>query len=62
MWPIVLMGALPQDRKGENLKVLISLNEEETSEESQGVDIIGEMSKVQIRGMHMSEEYIKTTV
>ena len=61
-WPIVLMGALPQDRKGENLKVLISLNEEETSEESQGVDIIGEMSKVQIRGMHMSEEYIKTTV
>jgi hypothetical protein len=56
------MGALPQDRKGENLKVLISLNEEETSEESQGVDIIGEMSKVQIRGMHMSEEYIKTTV
>ena len=26
-WPIVLMGALPQDRKNENLKVLVTMGD-----------------------------------
>ena len=61
-WPIVLMGALPQDRKGENLKVLISFVDEETTEESTEESSEQKMTKNQIKKTHRSEKFVKEFV
>ena len=50
------MGALPQDRKGDNLKVLISFVEEENSEETEEQP---KMSKNQIKRFHKSEKFVE---
>ena len=56
------MGALPQDRKGENLKVLISFVDEETTEESTEESSEQKMTKNQIKKTHRSEKFVKEFV
>ena len=61
-WPIVLMGALPQDRKADNLKVLISLVEEKSTEETTENTSETKMTKNQIKKTHRSEKFVEEFV